>query len=271
MGSVTVTSPDPGGQLGVFTASTSISFGGKARADSVRSRTVSTTLKGGSGSAGTKTGLNTESDGVQTCTGCVVNFTVYTQESMGSGWYSYSTYVPSSVTVRVEWTDYVPPPPPPPPPPENDGSPEVPPGEEGNSPDGQEDYGEEAKHRTTEQWVEQQVIMMKGINEKCIDTYHKNDLKFGEIKALESIVSPYIPDIESAHRMGKVAVYISSKNLNISAKVQPIFDAQIGDFVNVIATDLFLDVIDRLQSIELSASVSDQAVRWGFNIREEEE
>lgn len=263
MGSpISVSSPDPGGIMPIFTGSIPVNFGEKAVKNSVRVSGLS---------KGSTIGDTTESDGIITCTGVNCNYLVNTEEWYGVGFYRYSVYKPNIQTGMVTWQKYSAPPPPPAPSTteEVEKVEEILQSSEGDVIADEITNADDEEKET--QWFSHQVILAEGINEARIDTYHRDDLRNGERASPDIFVSPYIESVEQARLLADHFIYDSTKNLNISASVPPVFTAKLGDWCEVIDTHNFIDEIERIQAIELKGAEPRPETRWYFEIREDEE
>ncbi len=116
---------------------------------------------------------------------------------------------------------------------------------------------------TTEEWLESQVIR-GGINEKCVNTYAKNTLGQGEVKADSDIISALIPDVETAQRIGFLATINSEKTQRCDLSIAPNFEIELGDQMSAETAIADIEQNQRIFEIDINSEPRKQdfTISW---------
>lgn len=237
-----------------------IAFGQVAKKSSIRA-----CRSGGTGltsivSVSSYTGEKTETDGTVTCVGVKLYYQIYVYQAQTftpsfSG-LPVTTYVytPSTCIAKVEWETYTVP----------AAQPQVQIIEEGDPvPTPPE------PPKTEIEWIEQQVVRQEGLNVKCIDTYHKTDLLYGEIRADENITNALIPNEDIAKKIGELAILKTSRNLNVDISTPPNFDLKPLKFIANDISFLGLTGIRKIDSINFKISATTNETILSYQAKEE--
>jgi len=212
-------------------------------------------------------------DGVACCWGVNYWYTLKSQEeNTFKPTYSgvpmkFYTYKAGYITVGIDYIPYTSPPAAvqytETPPAQSHTTPDTPPENTTSNPEQEPRYVTELVPVTTEEWIENQVVR-GGINEKCVNTYSRDELGQGEIKADQDIISALIPDVETAQRIGDLAVLNSEKTQQCSLSISPNFEIELGDQVEAETTIADIEQNQRIFEIDIDLQVKTQdfTISW---------
>lgn len=247
----------------------SVALGQKAIQNTIIISVVAYTGKGGYASLSSYLDTNTEEDGTVTSQNIDISYVVNCKDRVHvSGIYSgtmldYDIYVPSSITVRVEWKTYIEPPPvivnePLIESPLNDGSEESITNETSSDP-----------LQTREEIIDQMVLRREGLNVKCIDMDDFEKRGNTEVRGNENIINPMIKDELTAQRIGEYNIGLTSKNFTAEFSYIPLFYLKPGSFVEINIPQWHLNQVARVEGISIKNSSQGQGFNFSVKIKKE--
>ncbi len=189
-----------------------------------------------------------EEDGTETTEIISINYKIFCNDRVSVNllvYYYY--YVPSSITVRIEWKTYRQPP--------------------------DEDYLTDATPDdlanlmiTREEMIDAFIVRREGLNVKCIDLSDKWKRGNTEVRGNENIINPMIKDLDTAKRIGEYAIGETNKNFRCTFPFVPYFLMEPGSFAEIEIPQWSLTQIARVESISIKNS-KEQGPTFEFSVK----
>ena len=212
-------------------------------------------------------------EGREVCEGITFDYRIPCMQKLTNPSFSYLdswTFVPGSITISIKWSVYQPAPP------QtitnntvsnNEISPTPP----NDIPDvtSTTETITITKLKTSEEWETQEVVFREGINVKCIDKYHKDTLKNGEIRASENIINGFIAEEAQAQRVGEYAINQTAKTRILELSIPPNFNIEPGKFIKTTCNSLNVSKIGIVQAVRFS--INRNRSEYTIKVRTKEE